>query len=72
MRFEMGFLATRLECAGAAVTRDVCAAQELTKSVRAGAKIVVCCSGRGDKDVHTAMRCFDGDGNVKSNLESLT
>ena len=27
----------------------------------AGARIVVCCSGRGDKDIDAAMRYFDTD-----------
>eukprot|EP00208_Stichococcus_sp_RCC1054_P008962 CAMPEP_0206150752 /NCGR_PEP_ID=MMETSP1473-20131121/38461_1 /ASSEMBLY_ACC=CAM_ASM_001109 /TAXON_ID=1461547 /ORGANISM="Stichococcus sp, Strain RCC1054" /LENGTH=432 /DNA_ID=CAMNT_0053548269 /DNA_START=134 /DNA_END=1432 /DNA_ORIENTATION=+ len=45
---------------------------ELTKSVKPGAKIVVCCSGRGDKDVNTAMNYFDEYGNIRENLSSLT
>lgn len=40
--------------------------------MKPGAKIVVCCSGRGDKDVNTAMNYFDEYGNIRENLSSLT
>lgn len=30
--------------------------QILTKGLKSGSKVVVNCSGRGDKDVHTAAR----------------
>jgi hypothetical protein len=47
--------------------------QELTKTVPAGARIVLCCSGRGDKDVNAAMRYFDMEtGAIRDNLDQLT
>ena len=47
--------------------------QELTKTVPAGARIVLCCSGRGDKDVNAAMRYFDmATGEIRENLDQLT
>jgi tryptophan synthase beta subunit len=47
--------------------------QELTKTVPAGARIVLCCSGRGDKDVNAAMRYFDMEsGQIRDNLDQLT
>lgn len=39
----------------------------------AGARIVLCCSGRGDKDVNAAMRYFDMEsGQIRDNLDQLT
>lgn len=49
-----------------------CYVQTLTKDVKPGAKIVVNLSGRGDKDVNTAMEYFDSDGNVRADLADLT
>ena len=47
--------------------------QELTQTVPAGARIVLCCSGRGDKDVNAAMRYFDMEtGEIRDNLDQLT
>jgi tryptophan synthase beta chain len=46
---------------------------ELTKDVPAGTRIVVCCSGRGDKDVNAAMRYFDIEsGEIRKNINELT
>ncbi len=47
--------------------------QELTKDVPEGTRIVVCCSGRGDKDVNAAMRYFDIEtGEIRDNINELT
>lgn len=46
--------------------------EELTKDLKAGAKIVVNLSGRGDKDVNNAMNYFDEDGDVRADLADLT
>lgn len=38
-----------------------------------GTRIVVCCSGRGDKDVNAAMRYFDIEtGEIRDNINELT
>ena len=57
----------------AVYSRGVFPLQELTKTVPAGARIVLCCSGRGDKDVNAAMRYFDMEsGQIRDNLDQLT
>ena len=41
--------------------------------MKPGAKIVVCCSGRGDKDVNSAIRYFDKEtGEIRDDLDQLT